>query len=171
MSQNEGLSAPKKTADEAENGIGQHDGAAPAGNVHDAKLSGNDTGICSHCGHALKGSGLEQFLDRLGISEEMLNKLKGQLQNADVEEYLNSAREYLDGSGKDVPFYVKENPAKVAVGVAALALGAGLVWSSFAHRTDTAELEDRVRQLELRLALAGPRHGLDEVLSELGIAV
>jgi hypothetical protein len=171
MSQNEGHSAPKKTGYEAANDIREHEGSAFTVDVHDTKFSGNDTGICPHCGQALESSDLEQLLGRLGITQEMLSNLKDQFQNVDVDEYLTTARESLKRSGNDLQLYVKENPAKVAAGVAALALGAGLVWSSFAHQADTEELEDRVRQLELRIALAGPKYRLDEVLSELGVAV
>ncbi len=80
---------------------------------------------CSTCGmeHGRVNRGLEQFLGRLGISEEMVN-------NLDVEEYLNTAREYLkNGSGKATS-YAKENPGKVAAGVAVLAVGAGLLISA-----------------------------------------
>lgn len=84
---------------------------------------------CAHCG-ATKGSGLEEFLGRLGITDEMMNNLKGQFQNVDIDEYLNTARTYLkDGSGKATE-YAKENPGKVAAGVAALALGAGLLYAA-----------------------------------------
>lgn len=86
---------------------------------------------CTHCGHALNESkGLEQFLGRLGISGEMFGNLKGQFQNVDIDEYLNTAREYLKGSSNKVTTYTKENPAKVAAGVAALALGAGLIYAA-----------------------------------------
>jgi hypothetical protein len=87
--------------------------------------------FCTHCGHALNESkGLEQFLGRLGISGEMFGNLKGQFQNVDIDEYLNTAREYLKGSSTKVTSYTKENPAKVAAGVAALALGAGLIYAA-----------------------------------------
>jgi hypothetical protein len=93
--------------------------------------SATDTGACPTCGH-VKGStsGLEQFLGRLGITEEMVGNLKGQFENVDVDEYMNTAREYLkDGSTKATKF-AKENPGKVAAGVAALALGAGLIYAA-----------------------------------------
>ncbi len=90
-----------------------------------------DTGVCPHCGQSLKGGGgLEQFLGRLGITEEMISNLKTQFQNVEIDEYLNTARDYLkDGSGKATT-YAKENPGKVAAGVAALALGAGLLYAA-----------------------------------------
>ena len=48
----------------------------------------------------------------------------------EIDEYLNTARDYLkDGSGKATT-YAKENPGKVAAGVAALALGAGLIYAA-----------------------------------------
>lgn len=93
--------------------------------------TGTETGNCPHCGQSLKGgSGLEQFLGRLGITDEMITNLKSQFQNVEIDEYLNTARDYLkDGSGKATT-YAKENPGKVAAGVAALALGAGLIYAA-----------------------------------------
>lgn len=90
-----------------------------------------DSGLCPHCGQSIKGGGgLEQFLGRLGITEEMIGNLKSQFQNVEIDEYLNTARDYLkDGSGKATT-YAKENPGKVAAGVAALALGAGLLYAA-----------------------------------------
>ena len=91
--------------------------------------SGTDTGTCPTCGRS-SGGGLEQFLSRLGITDDMVNNLKGQFQNVDIDEYLNTARTYLkDGSGKATS-YAKENPGKVAAGVAALALGAGRLYAA-----------------------------------------
>ena len=73
---------------------------------------------------------LEQLLARLGITEEMVNNLKTQFQNVELEEDLNTAREYLKESGGKATTYAKENPGKVAAGVAALALGAGLIYAT-----------------------------------------
>lgn len=88
-------------------------------------------GKCATCGQSLGGNkGLEQFLGHLGINDEMVNNLKSQFQNVDIDEYLNTARDYLkDGSSKATT-YAKENPGKVAAGVAALALGAGLIYAA-----------------------------------------
>jgi len=93
--------------------------------------SATDTGACPTCGH-VKGNtgGLEQFLGRLGITEDMIDNLKGQFQNVDVDEYMNTAREYLKDGGTKATKFAKENPGKVAAGVAALALGAGLIYAS-----------------------------------------
>jgi hypothetical protein len=150
MTQNEGHAARKKAGyEKAEGGIPE---------------------VCPQCGRPLKGAGLEEFLGRFGITDEVLSNVSGQLENVGIEEYLNTARECLKQSVDNVRLYVKENPAKAAVAVAVLALGASLVWSS-AQQAPTEEIEDRFRQLELNRALAGPRHRLDEVLSELGVAV
>jgi hypothetical protein len=97
---------------------------------------------CAHCGQPLnQNAGIEQFLGRIGISEEMINNLKTQMQNVDFEEYLNTAREYLrtagdkvkDGSDK-ASRYAKDNPGKVAAGFAVLAVGAGLLINSLRDR-------------------------------------
>ena len=108
-------------------GIGTSGGAGTGGGYNVS--SGSDAAICPTCGRS-SSSGLEQFLGRLGITEDMVSNLKGQLQNVDIDEYLNTARTYLkDGSGKATT-YAKENPGKVAAGVAALALGAGLIYAA-----------------------------------------
>jgi hypothetical protein len=108
------------------------DTASSTGSSVTSSMSGGthgDTGTCPTCGHST-GGGLEQFLGRLGISEEMVNNLKSSFSNVDVDEYLNTAREYLkDGSGKATTF-AKDNPGKVAAGVAVLAVGAGLLINS-----------------------------------------
>ncbi len=86
-------------------------------------------GVCSTCGQSTS-RGLEQFLSKLGISDEMINNLKTQMQNVNVEEYLNTARDYLRDSSDKAKSFAKENPGKVAAGVAVLAVGAGLLISA-----------------------------------------
>lgn len=96
-----------------------------------AKAMGEHT--CSSCGATHGGmtnKGLEQFLGRLGISDEMMNNLKTSMQNVDVEEYLNTARDYLKTGSDKATVFAKENPKKVAAGVAVLAVGAGLLISA-----------------------------------------
>ena len=92
--------------------------------------SGSDAAICPHCGQSTGGGGLEQFLGRLGITGDMVNNLKGQFQNVDIDEYMNTARDFLKDNGGKAGTYAKENPGKVAAGVAALALGAGLLYAA-----------------------------------------
>ncbi|HKR65048.1 MAG TPA: hypothetical protein VJZ00_15045 [Thermoanaerobaculia bacterium] len=113
-------------------------GSSAAGNfgLTSASETSGGTGTCAHCGQPLNrgNAGLEQFLGKLGITEDMINNLKSQFQNVDIDEYLNTARDYLkDGSTKASTF-AKENPGKVAAGVAALALGAGLIYASTRDR-------------------------------------
>ena len=105
-------------------------GTGSAFGVDSATDGGTATENCPHCGQSMKGSGLEQFLGRLGINDEMVNNLKGQFQNVDIDEYLNTARDYLKNSGNKATGYAKENPGRVAAGVAALALGAGLIYAA-----------------------------------------
>jgi hypothetical protein len=112
-------------------GTGTDRGGLGGSGSTDSSTGDEKEQYCTHCGHALNESkGLEQFLGRLGISGEMFGNLKGQFQNVDIDEYLNTAREYLKGSSTKVTNYTKENPAKVAAGVAALALGAGLIYAA-----------------------------------------
>jgi hypothetical protein len=87
-----------------------------------------DSNVCPHCGRGMEHASFEQFLGRLGITEDMIDNLKSQ--NVDIDEYLKTARDYLkDGSSKATA-YAKENPGKVASGVAAIALGAGLIYAA-----------------------------------------
>ena len=96
-----------------------------------APLRQTDSGFCATCGQPLAGNrGLEQFLGKLGISDEMINNLRSQMQNVDVEEYLNTARDYLKSSGEKAKTFTKENPGKVAAGVGVLAVGVGLLISA-----------------------------------------
>ena len=104
--------------------------------------SATETDTCAHCGQPLNQSaGLEQFLGRIGISEEMIRNLKTQMQNVDIDEYLNTARDYLKNAGDKVKDgsekatrYAKDNPGRVAAGVAVLAVGAGLLINSLRDR-------------------------------------
>ena len=107
---------------------------SPAGGF--GVTSASDTGskasteMCPHCGQSMNRAGLDQFLGRLGITDDMINNLKGQFQNVDIDEYLNTARDYLKDSTGKAQTYAKDNPGRVAAGVAALALGAGLIYAA-----------------------------------------
>ncbi|HEY6136913.1 MAG TPA: hypothetical protein VI670_04035 [Thermoanaerobaculia bacterium] len=104
------------------------DGYAPA-SVGNLAIALHD--VCPNCGQTTaRESDLRQFLSDFGFSEEMIDRLKSQTQNVDFEEYLNTAREYLKASGEKAKTYAKENPGKVAVGMAVMAIGAGLLISA-----------------------------------------
>lgn len=93
--------------------------------------TGNGAGVCASCGQALGGnSGIEQLLGKLGISSDMIANLKSSMQDIDVEEYLNTARDYLKTGTNKATNFAKENPGKVAAGAAVLAIGAGLLISA-----------------------------------------
>ncbi|HJQ38087.1 MAG TPA: hypothetical protein VKB93_13200 [Thermoanaerobaculia bacterium] len=92
--------------------------------------SATDSGICATCGQPTNRAGFEQLLGRLGITDEMINSLKTQFQNVEFDEYFNTARDYLKNGSTKAQSYAKENPGKVAAGVAALALGAGLIYAA-----------------------------------------
>jgi heterodisulfide reductase subunit A-like polyferredoxin len=109
-------------------------GAGPTGltssETTPMKTPSPSVGVCPQCGQALGNKGLEQFLGKLGISDEMINNLRSQMQNVDIDQYLNTARDYLKGSTEKAKTFTKENPGKVAAGVAVLAVGAGLLISA-----------------------------------------
>ena len=89
-----------------------------------------DSSVCPHCGQSTSRGGLEQFLGLLGINDDMIGNLKSQFQNVDVDEYMNTAREYLKDTSNKATSYAKENPGRIAAGVAAVALGAGLLYAA-----------------------------------------
>lgn len=93
----------------------------PAGTSKETKAGELHATSCLSCGHSVPGG---------SFIESLLQVLRSQLADTDIDEYLASAREYLKGSGSKVTSYTRENPAKVTTGVAALALGAGLVYSA-----------------------------------------
>ena len=89
------------------------------------------SGVCASCGQAIDGGrGIEQLLGKLGISSDMIANLKSSMEDIDVEEYLDTVREYLKSGTNKATSYVKENPGKVAAGAAVLAIGAGLLISA-----------------------------------------
>jgi hypothetical protein len=107
--------------------------ATPTSSGGTGSMASASSGYCPTCGQsrsATGNTGLDQFLGRLGISDEMIANLKSSIQNVDIEEYLNTARDYLKGGSEKATAYAKENPGKVAAGVAALAVGTGLLISA-----------------------------------------
>jgi hypothetical protein len=96
-------------------------------------MAGGHAETCTSCGRSMNdttNNGLDAFLGKIGISDDMLDKIKGTMQNVDVEEYLNTARDYIKDSSGKAKSFTKENPGKVAAGVAVLAVGAGLLLSA-----------------------------------------
>ena len=90
-----------------------------------------DNDLCPTCGRSSsQNTGIEHFLGKLGISEDMIKNLETQFQNVNIDEYLDTARTYLKDGSTKATTYAKENPGKVAAGVAALAVGAGLLFAS-----------------------------------------
>src|SRR6059058_3071159 len=104
-------------------------GRTPTSTGGTGTMASTSSGVCPTCGQS-RNSGLEQFLGKLGISDDMVNNLKTSMQNVDVEEYLNTARDFLRGGTDKATSFAKENPGKVAAGVAVLAVGAGLLISA-----------------------------------------
>jgi hypothetical protein len=90
--------------------------------------TGADSGVCDHCGQPLgQNRALQQFLGKVGINEEMMNALMNQMQNIDVEQYLNTARDYLKNTGEKAKTYSKDHPGQVAAAGVAVLVGAGLL--------------------------------------------
>jgi hypothetical protein len=126
-----GITGTSSTETTRGTGMGTGSGAGMGSGMGSGTGLSTGSGVCATCGQSLGSSrGLEQFLGKLGISEEMINNLRTQMQNVDVEEYLNTARDYVKSSSEKAKSFTKENPGKVAAGVAVLAVGAGLLISA-----------------------------------------
>lgn len=127
---------------------GTGSGFGAAGTSTGATRSGSDVESCAHCGTPLHGSqhsGLEQLLGKIGISDDVVRSLKGSMENIDVDEYLNTAREYLKGGSSKTVNFAKNNSGKIAAGVAVLAVGAGLLIASLRDRDDDTARIDVIR--------------------------
>lgn len=86
---------------------------------------------CDSCGQTLNQSeGVEALLAKIGLNEQMLTKVREALGDLDLEEQLRSVKTYLSDSTGKAKDYAKANPGKVAGGIAALAIGAGLLVNS-----------------------------------------
>jgi hypothetical protein len=91
-------------------------GATGLTSATDSGTAGTSSGVCASCGQPIGANRtLEQVLDKLGLKD------------IDVEEYLNTARDYLKSGTNKATAFAKENPGKVAAGAAVVAIGAGLL--------------------------------------------
>jgi hypothetical protein len=90
--------------------------ATDSGTPSTGSSTGTSSGVCASCGQPIGANRtLEQVLDKLGLKD------------IDLEEYLNTARDYLKSGTNKATSYAKENPGKVAAGAAVVAIGAGLL--------------------------------------------
>jgi hypothetical protein len=95
----------------------------------------HETASCAHCGHTVPPG---------SFIESLLEILRSHFTNGDIDEYFDTAREYLKASGGKVSAWTRENPAKVTTSVAALALGAGLVYSATRRREELQQMEEMI---------------------------
>jgi len=121
---------PMNTGFGSGTGLGSNTGSTGSAGFGTSSASDVAPGVCPTCGHNASAPGLEQFLGKLGISDDMIRNLKSSIDNMEVEEYLNTAREYLRSGSNKAASFAKENPGKVAAGVAVLAVGAGMLINS-----------------------------------------
>ncbi|MEK6373779.1 MAG: hypothetical protein AABO58_13915 [Acidobacteriota bacterium] len=108
--------------------------APPMRAVEFATIASPHDARCPDCGARIGDSGAFQLLGRLGINEEMVTSLKSSITDVDVEEHLAIAREYLRSSTSKAAGYAKENPGKVAAGIAVVAIGAGMLISALRNQ-------------------------------------
>ncbi len=105
-----------------------------------------EAATCNQCGQSVPAG---------SFIESLLEIVRSQFTNADIDEYLETAREYLKASSDKVSAYTRENPAKVT-SVAALALGAGLVYSATRRREDLKQMEEMISAMMPRTTVPLP---------------
>lgn len=74
--------------------------------------------------------GLEQLLRKVGISEATIENIRTSLQDVNLEEYLDDARNLLRENAGKARDFARENPGKIAAGAVLLAVGLGLLISA-----------------------------------------
>ncbi len=74
--------------------------------------------------------GLEQLLRRIGVSDAMIENIRTSLQDVNLEEYLDDARNLLRENAEKAKDFARENPGKIAAGAVLLAVGVGLLISA-----------------------------------------
>ena len=85
---------------------------------------------CSTCGEqhiAPSEAGLEKMLSKLGMSDEVIGRMRTSLENLDFEAYFAQARDYMSRNATRAKEYAKENKKTVAAAVGAVALAAGVL--------------------------------------------
>lgn len=112
-----------------------------------ATTSAPETATCTHCG---------QMVPTGSFIESLVEIVRSHFTNADIDEYVEAAREYLKASSGKVSAYTRENPAKVTTSVAALALGAGLVYSATRRREEMQQMQDMIGAMMPRTAVPLP---------------
>src|SRR5437868_7188845 len=89
----------------------------PIGNTGFGTTSATESGstaasTCAACGQSLRGSGtnnaIEELLGRLGLSDEMIDNLRTSMANIDIEDYLDTARQYLRANSGKAKEYARE---------------------------------------------------------------
>jgi hypothetical protein len=85
---------------------------------------------CPTCGYNDSASDFPFIFRKLGITDEVLATVRSHFEHVGVDQCLADAHQYLKTSGGKVTTYAKEHPARIAAGVATLAIGAGLLYAA-----------------------------------------
>lgn len=89
---------------------------------------------CASCGQTIGGEGMEALLAKIGINDQILKRVREALADVDLDEQMRNVRSYLTESGGKAKDYAKANPAKIVGGLAALAIGAGVLMQTMKDR-------------------------------------
>ena len=102
---------------------------------------------CSNCGEqhiAPSEAGLEKMLSKLGMSDDVIGKMRTSLENLDFEAYFAQAKDYMSRNATTARDYAKENKKTVAAAVGAVALAAGVLIALKMRGDRNADDRDRV---------------------------
>jgi hypothetical protein len=113
----------------------------------DSSTKEPEAATCNECGQSVPPG---------SFIESLLEIVRSQFTNADIDDYLETAREYLKASSGKVSTWTRENPAKATTSVAALALGAGLVYSMTRRHEELQQMEEMIGAMMPRTAVPLP---------------
>jgi hypothetical protein len=115
-------------------GIGESGAAGTSGTVNEPVGGGFDNpagglggGEDSSAMEAGLTSAVVALLEKMGVQQDQINTVKEALQNANIDESLEKAKEQVTETFGKARDYAKQNPKAVIAGLAVVAIGAGLI--------------------------------------------
>jgi hypothetical protein len=109
-----GATGTSGTLNEPASGFGNPTGGAGTGEESAAMEAGLTASVVA-------------LLEKMGVQQEQINTVREALQNANVDESLEKAKEQVTETFGKARDYAKQNPKAVIAGLAVVAIGAGLI--------------------------------------------
>jgi hypothetical protein len=105
-------------------------GESSTGSDISTNVRSMESHTCTTCGEQhTPGSeaSFEKLLGRLGLSEEAITRMRGSIENLDLESYFNQAKDYLGKQATKARDYAKDNKKVIAGALGVVAVAAGVL--------------------------------------------